>query len=110
MFYWIYDIPLAQFAVLMAGVFVLFSWLGCFLLRPILRRFVPARSETNAIVGHVLSCHGVFYGLLLGLLALAAYQNRVIRCTTFLCLIWKTNGGVRWLIQWTFWVSYCRTD
>ncbi len=75
MFYWIYDIPAAKLAILIAGAFVLFSWIGCFIARPILRIFVRAKSETNAIVGNVLSCHGVFYGLLLGLLAVAAYQN-----------------------------------
>ncbi len=75
MFYWIYDIPTKELAILIAGSFVLFYWVGCLFFRPILRQFVRARSETNAIVGNVLSCHGVFYGLLLGLLAVAAYQN-----------------------------------
>ncbi len=77
MFYWIYDIPTKELALLIAGSFVLFYWAGCFFVRPILRQFVRARTETNAIVGNVLSCHGVFYGLLLGLLAVAAYQNYV---------------------------------
>jgi hypothetical protein len=74
-FYWIYDIPPHQLALLIAGTFVAFSWTGCIIIRPLLRRFVRAHSETNAIVNNVLSCHGVFYGLLLGLLAVAAYQN-----------------------------------
>lgn len=75
MFDWIYDIPTTNLAMLIAGGFVLFSWAGCIFVRPFLRLFVRARSETNSIVGNVLSCHGVFYGLLLGLLAVAAYQN-----------------------------------
>lgn len=77
MFYWIYDTPTKELALLIAGTFVLFSWIGCLFVRPLLRLFVRARSETNAIVGNVLSCHGVFYGLLLGLLAVAAYQNYI---------------------------------
>jgi hypothetical protein len=75
MFYWIYDIPTEHLALLIAGAFIGFSWTGCALVRPLLRLFVRSRSETNTIVGNVLSCHGVFYGLLLGLLAVAAYQN-----------------------------------
>ena len=75
MFYWIYDIPTPQLALLITGTFVVFFWVGCFLVRPILRTFVRARSGTNDIVGYVLSCFGVFYGLLLGLIAVAAYQN-----------------------------------
>ena len=75
MFYWIYDIPTAQLALLIAGTFVGFFWVGSIVIRPILRAFVRGRSSTNDIVGYVLSCFGVFYGLLLGLIAVAAYQN-----------------------------------
>jgi hypothetical protein len=74
-FYWIYDIATPQLALLITATFVGFFWLGCLLIRPILRTFVRARSGTNDIVGYVLSCFGVFYGLLLGLIAVAAYQN-----------------------------------
>ena len=74
-FYWIYDIATPQLALLITATFVGFFWLGCFLIRPILRTFVRGRSGTNDIVGYVLSCFGVFYGLLLGLIAVAAYQN-----------------------------------
>jgi hypothetical protein len=75
-FYWIYDIPTAKLAMLFAAVFVGFYWAGCFLLRPILRRFVRTRSgNSNEVVGYILSCFCVFYGLLLGLLAIAAFQN-----------------------------------
>jgi hypothetical protein len=75
MFYWIYDIPTESMAILFAVVFVGFYWAGCILLRPVLRMFVRAREGTNEVVGNVLSCFCVFYGLLLGLLAVAAYQN-----------------------------------
>jgi len=74
-FYWIYDIDTPQLALLITGTFVVFFWLGCFLVRPILRTFVRARWGTNDIVGYVLSSFGVFYGLLLSLIAVAAYQN-----------------------------------
>jgi len=74
-FYWIYDVPTPQLAVFIAGIFVVCFWIGSFLIRPILRTVVRSRSGTNDIVGYILSCFGVFYGLLLGLIAVAAYQN-----------------------------------
>jgi hypothetical protein len=74
-FYWIYDIATPRLALLITGTFVGFFWIGCFLIRPVVRTFVRARGGTNDIVGYVLSCFGVFYGLLLGLIAVAAYQN-----------------------------------
>jgi hypothetical protein len=44
-------------------------------LRPFLRIFVRGRDGSNDVVGSVLSCFCVFYGLLLGLIAVASYQN-----------------------------------
>jgi hypothetical protein len=75
MFYWIYDLPSERLALLITGAFVAFFWVGCILVRPVLRLFVRSRTGTNDIVGSILSCFGVFYGLLLGLIAVAAYQN-----------------------------------
>ncbi len=75
MFYWIYDIPTQSLAAMCAGAFVSISVVGCILIRPILRLFVRGRTGTNDVVGYVLSCFCVFYGILLGLLAVAAYQN-----------------------------------
>jgi hypothetical protein len=37
--------------------------------------FVGRRDNTNEILGYILSCYCVFYGLLIGLVAVAAYQN-----------------------------------
>lgn len=75
MFDWIYTIPSSRFAAITCAAFVGFSWLGTIFLRPLLRSFVKHRDNMNDLVGYVLSCFGVFYGLLLGLLAVAAYQN-----------------------------------
>jgi hypothetical protein len=74
-FYWIYDISTESLALLMTAVFVGFSWFGAIFIRPILRLFVRSDSGTNDVVGYILSCFCVFYGLLLGLIAVAAYQN-----------------------------------
>lgn len=72
---WIYSMPMLRFAALTCGIFILFSWIGTIFARPLLRAFVKHRENVNDLVGYVLSCFGVFYGLLLGLLAIAAYQN-----------------------------------
>ncbi len=75
MFDWVYTISAFRFAALTCGFFVAFSWIGTLLARPFLRVLVKHRENVNDLVGYVLSCFGVFYGLLLGLLAVAAYQN-----------------------------------
>jgi hypothetical protein len=75
MFYWIYDISTVSLTLLFAAAFVGFTWLGIIFLRPILRLFVGRRHDTNDILGYILSCYCVFYGLLIGLVAVAAYQN-----------------------------------
>ena len=74
-FDWIYTSSLGTAAVTMAVLFVGFTWLGSIFLAPILRVFVRSRSGTNDIVGNILSSFGVLYGILLGLTAVAAYQN-----------------------------------
>jgi hypothetical protein len=116
-FYWIYDISTQTLALLMAAAFVGYFWIGCILVRPILRLFVPSRPGTNEIVGHVLSCYCVFYGLLLGLIAVAAYQNysavemNVTREATALNALYHDvsvypdpdGQNLRWLLR-----DYCR--
>jgi Flp pilus assembly pilin Flp len=73
--FWLYDIPTHRLALAFVAVFVGFYWAGSILVRPILRQFVRNTAGANDIVGYVLSCFCVFYGLLLGLIAVTAYQN-----------------------------------
>jgi hypothetical protein len=75
MFYWIYDISTAQLAILFSVFFVGFTWTGTLICRPFLRLLVRRLPGGNDLIGYVLSCYCVFYGLLLGLIAVAAYQN-----------------------------------
>ncbi|NDC63415.1 MAG: DUF4239 domain-containing protein [Planctomycetia bacterium] len=74
-FYQLYDVPPARLAALFVAAFVGFYWVGLILFRPILRQFVKDTPGANDLVGYVLSCFCVFYGLLLGLIAVTAYQN-----------------------------------
>ena len=75
MFFWIYDIPTWALAVLFAVTFVGVTWLGVVLTRPHVRRWVEPQADWNDVMGYVLSCHGVLYGILLGLIAVGTYQN-----------------------------------
>src|ERR1700724_1774759 len=75
MFYWIYDIPTWTVAALFAVTFVGLSWFGAIFICPLLRLFFREQAGWNDIVGYFLSFFSVIYGLLLGLLAVATYQN-----------------------------------
>src|SRR5262245_25467113 len=72
----LYDLPTPQVMLLLIVAFVGGTWLGTFLVRPILRLLALSQPDWNGLVGAGLSCFGVFYGLLLGLLAVSAYQNQ----------------------------------
>lgn len=72
---WLYDMPTTLMVVLFSVVFVGFTWIGIIFIRPFLRMFVRPQPGLNDLIGYVLSCHCVFFGLLLGLLAVGTYQN-----------------------------------
>jgi hypothetical protein len=74
-FYWIYDIPSWSLALLFAVFFVGVTCLGIVLTRSHVRRWVKPQEDWNEVMGYVLSCHGVLYGILLGLIAVGTYQN-----------------------------------
>jgi hypothetical protein len=75
MYYWIYEIPNWRLTLLFSAFFVGFSSVGSIFIRPRLRSILRSQPGLNDVVGNVLSCFCVFYGLLLGLLSLAAYEN-----------------------------------
>ena len=77
MFYWIYDIPAFWVIVLFEVVFVVVCWLGTLMLRPSARSWLREEPRLNDMLAAFLQYFGVIYGLLLGLLAVATYQNRL---------------------------------
>lgn len=76
MFYWIYDIPNGLLAGLMCLVCLSYTWIGLLTLRPWIRKWLGSEQRgENEFVSYFLSAYGVFYGLMLGLIAVATYQN-----------------------------------
>lgn len=71
----LYEQPIEVLVVLVTVVFVGLYWVGCVALRPLFRVLVRSQGGDNEIVGSVLAAFGVLYGLLMSLIAVAAYQN-----------------------------------
>jgi hypothetical protein len=74
--YWLYELRTFDVFALTVGVVTGTMWLGLLFLRPFFRIWLARQMGANDIVGAFLSYFGVIYGLLLGLLAVAVYQNK----------------------------------
>lgn len=72
--YWIYDIPSWLLGLIFAFVFAFFAVVGVFGTRRI-RRFFAHEEGWRENVAIVLEGAFVFFGLLLALVAIAAYEN-----------------------------------
>jgi hypothetical protein len=77
MFYWIYDLPAFWVITLFEAAFVGVFWLGALFLRPFVRAWLHEEARLNDMLAAILQYFGVIFGLLLGLLAVATYQNRL---------------------------------
>ena len=75
MFYWIYDHPSSQVGALFALFFMTLTWITTLVLRRYFHSWFHSERRANDMVGFVLSSFSVLYGLLVGLIAVAAYQN-----------------------------------
>jgi Protein of unknown function (DUF4239) len=75
MMYWIYDYPSWEIGLLFCAVFLAVTWIGIFLMRATIHSWVHQDGRTNDMVGIALSSFFVLFGILLGLLAVATYQN-----------------------------------
>ena len=72
---WVYNVPAALAVGVIALIFVAICWVGIVALRPLVKSLVHRETGLNETVGDFLQYFGVIYGLLLGLLAVATYQN-----------------------------------
>ncbi len=75
MFYWIYDIPNWVLGSLLTVLCIGYTWLGILLFRRRVRRWLGPQPGENELVSYFLSGFGVFYGLAVGLIAVATYQS-----------------------------------
>jgi hypothetical protein len=71
----IYRIPTVDLAIYSSLFFVGLTWFGIIFIKPFLRLIIGREPHVNELVAHTTAGFGLFYGLLLGLLAVAAYQN-----------------------------------
>src|SRR5580700_640620 len=74
-FYWVYDLPTWLFALLTIAVTVAVGLAGLFATRKWVRRIHGDVHSHNDVVGFYLGAVCVFYGITLGLLAVATWQN-----------------------------------
>jgi hypothetical protein len=68
-------LPLALSLPLFVGGFVLVSCLIVVALRPVVRRLVDDAEQWDRVLGHVIGTFGVFFGILLALVAVSVYEN-----------------------------------
>jgi Protein of unknown function (DUF4239) len=73
--YWLYDIPTWALFILIIGLVCTIAVAGCLILRQKFDRWLSLTEETNELVGHFLSFTGVFYGIILGLVAVGAWET-----------------------------------
>lgn len=74
-FYWIYDIETWVFGLVTTLLFIFISVSGLALTRTRIYRKFRLSEETNEAVNGFFSGVGVIYGLLIGLVAVAAWEN-----------------------------------
>ena len=73
--YWIYDLPNWQLASLICATTSLFAMAGVLLTRNFVRGRLGPEPGSNDLVSYFVSAYGVFYGLMLGLIAVGTYES-----------------------------------
>ena len=73
--YWIYDLPNWLLCGLIVLIFVGLALAGLFISRPIVGRLVGSSPKHNDVVSFFFAALGVFYGLAMGLIAVATWEN-----------------------------------
>jgi hypothetical protein len=72
---WIYDLPQGLLCILVVTAYSAVALAGARFLRPWVRRRATDPADHNSLIGHFLAAGGVLHGLLLGLVAVGAWQN-----------------------------------
>ena len=74
-FFWIYDLPNWLLGLLTVLLFAGLAAAGLVATRPLVRRAFGPPPGHNDVVSYYLGAFGVFYGLTMGLIAVATWQN-----------------------------------
>lgn len=75
MFSWMYDYPAWEVGLVFAVGSVTASLGGMFLVRPLFHRWIHGQDKTNEMVSLNIASFSVFYGILLGLVAVGVYAD-----------------------------------
>ena len=75
MFSWLYDLPTWVAGIMFAVAAMSFSLGGMFALRPWFHHLIHRNDKTNEMVSLNIASFSVFYGILLGLVAVGVYAN-----------------------------------
>jgi hypothetical protein len=73
--YWLYDIPTWALFCVVCSVVGLFSVGGCLLLRDRFDRWLGLATDHNDMIGNFLSFTGMFFSIMLGLVAVGAWET-----------------------------------
>jgi len=71
----VYDIPMRQLAIVFSLIAVGAVIFGMLIIKPILRLLIGSPPDLNESITYGTASFSLFYGLLLGLLTVSAYQN-----------------------------------
>ena len=71
---WLQNLSPIALAIVCSGSFVLLTWFGIVFVRPFLRLVLRRQAGANDLVAYT-ALGSLLYGLLLGLLSVATYQN-----------------------------------
>ena len=69
------ELPLWGIAIVYVGALIAILWLGIIFLSPLVRNTFKPETRTNELLSYCLLAFGVFFALLLCLLAVASYQH-----------------------------------
>src|SRR3569623_222567 len=75
MFSWVYDYPPWLMGSLFAVGGMLISLVGMFAVRPFFHKWIHGEDRTNEMVALNIASFSVFYGILMGLVAVGVYAN-----------------------------------
>src|SRR5262249_38566696 len=72
---WLYNYPTWTMVAFVVGFLLVLTWAGALFVRPLARSLIRRQPGSSDIVAYLLGAHGVYFGILLGLLSVAAYGN-----------------------------------